>query len=296
MPVNATVAIGTLMLDVQKLLGQFLGSQSGQGAPQGGQGRPSGFGSLTPQGGAFGGLGGGSGGGAGGGSIQDQIGGLIRTHGASVLTSGLAGGLASQLFKGKGLGRMGGGVGRMGGTALKLGGAAIVAGLAYKAYQSWQANNAGAPALPGASPLPRISAPASGELPAATGTAFLPAGEEDARARLMLSAMIAAAKADGYIDRQEQEAIFGRIDDLDLDAEEKGFVVDEMRKPLSIDDLVAQARTPEAAIEVYTASVLAIDADHPAERAYLDQLAARLNLPADLTAEIRRTADEASAG
>ncbi|KQT66040.1 hypothetical protein ASG54_17020 [Aureimonas sp. Leaf460] len=227
--------------------------------------------------------------------MQDQIGGLIRTHGASVLTSGLAGGLASQLFKGKGLGKMGG-VGKMGGTALKLGGAAIVAGLAYKAYQTWAANNAGAPALPGASPLPRIAAPAAGELPAPAGTAFLPTGEEDARARLMLSAMIAAAKADGYIDRQEQEAIFGRIDDLDLDAEEKGFVVDEMRKPLSIDDLVAGARTPEAAMEVYTASVLAIDADHPAEKAYLDQLAARLNLPADLTAEIRRTADEAAAG
>ncbi len=37
----------------------------------------------------------------------------------------------------------------------------------------------------------------------------------------------------------------------------------------------------ETAIEVYTASVLAIDADHPAERAYLDYLAARLDLPAE---------------
>lgn len=267
------------MLDVQKLLGQFLGSQTGQN-------RSGGFGSPASQGGAFGGMGASSG----GGSLQDQIGGLVRTHGATILKTGLAGGLASQLFRGKGMG----GVGKMGGTALKLGGAAIVAGLAYKAYQSWQANQGGTAALPGASPLPRIAPPAQGELPTPTGTAFLPAGEEDARARLMLSAMIAAAKADGYIDQEEQDAIFGRIDELDLDAEEKGFVVDEMRKPRSIDDLVAAARTPEAAIEVYTASVLAIDPDHPAEKAYLDMLAARLNLPADLTAEIRRTADEAA--
>lgn len=276
------------MLDVQKLLGQFLGSQTGHGGQNRGDGRSGGFGSPASQGNAFGG--------SGGGSLQDQIGGLVRTHGAAILKSGLAGGLASQLFRAKGLGKMGGGMGKLGGSALKLGGAALVAGLAYKAYQSWQAGQGGAAVLPGASPLPRIAAPAAGELPAPAGTAFLPTGEEDARARLMLSAMIAAAKADGYIDPGEQEAIFGRIDDLDLDAEEKGFVVDEMLKPLSIDELVAQAKTPEAAIEVYTASVLAIDPDHPAEKAYLDQLAARLNLPADLAAEIRRTADEATAG
>ena len=95
-----------------------------------------------------------------------------------------------------------------------------------------------------------------------------------------------------YIDASEQEAIFGRIDDLELDTEAKGFVIDEMRRPMSIDDLVMAADTPEAAIEVYTASVLAIDSDHPAERAYLDMLAARLGLPIELTAEIRRTAEE----
>ncbi|BDA86657.1 protein YebE [Aureimonas sp. SA4125] len=252
------------MLDVQKLLGQFLGTQS----PFGGSTHPSSQG--RPQG---------------GGSLQDTVGNLIRTHGSSALSGGLAGGLASQLFRGKG-------VGKMGGSALKLGGAALVAGLAYKAYKNYQATN-GAAALPGAAPLPALPAPsAAGELPEPSGTAFLPGGEETSRARLMLSAMIAAAKADGYIDAGEQEAIFGRIDDLGLDSEAKGFVVDEMRRPMSIDDLVAAAATPEAAIEVYTASVLAIDPDHPAERAYLDMLAARLQLPAALTAEVRRTAEE----
>ncbi|MBC8129537.1 MAG: tellurite resistance TerB family protein [Rhizobiaceae bacterium] len=272
------------MLDVQKLLGQFLGAgqAGGLGSQFPGSSQPSrsaGFGS--------GGVG------SGGGGLQDQIGGLIRTHGASALSGGLVGGLASQLFKGKGLGK---GVGKMGGSALKLGGAAIVAGLAYKAYQTYQQNNQGRPALPGAAPLPKLSAPTrADEIPTPAGTAFLPDGEEDARARLMLSAMIAAAKADGYIDAGEQQAIFGRIAELDLDAEEKGFVIDEMQKPQSVDQLVAAARTPEAAIEVYTASVLAIDPDHPAEKAYLDMLAARLNLPEELTRQIRATADEVAA-
>src|SRR3954470_3340848 len=101
------------MLDVQKLLGQFLGTQNAPGQ----QSRPSaGFGSPA----SFG-----------GGSLQDTIGGLLRTPGSSALSGGLAGGLASQLFRGKG-------VAKMGGTALKLGGAALVAGLAYKAYQAYQ--------------------------------------------------------------------------------------------------------------------------------------------------------------
>ena len=49
--------------------------------------------------------------------------------------------------------------------------------------------------------------------------------------------------------------------------------------------------TPEQGAEVYLASRLAINVDVPAERAYLDALAARLNLPAELKASL-----DASAG
>lgn len=264
-------------MDMQKLLGEFLGAgnQGGRhpGDPRSGQGQ--------------------------GGSIVDQLGGMLQGRGGSgsglggmlqggagsAIGGALLGGLASSLFRGKG-------VRKLGGTALKLGGAAVVAGLAYKAYQNYQASQG--TALPNAQPTPRLpdEARAPAEIPAPEGTAFLPAGDEEAHARLMLSAMIAAAKADGYIDAEEQQAIFGRIDEIDLDAEEKGFVMDEMRQPMSIDALAASATTPELAMEIYTASVLAIDPDHPAERAYLDLLGARLNLPAELTAEIRRTAGE----
>ncbi|WP_102960682.1 tellurite resistance TerB family protein [Mangrovicella endophytica] len=267
------------MLDVQKLLGQFLGAgMPGGSGHSGQQGRPGQGGSAS----SFG---------SGGGSIQDQIGGLLRTHGASALSGGLAGGLASQLFRGKGLSKLGG-------TALKVGGAALVAGLAYKAYQNYQGktggfSGAGFGGFGGGASTPSAGASDGAiALPAPEGTPFLPKGEEEDRARLMLSAMIAAAKADGYIDAGEQQAIFGRIGELDLDSEAKGFVIDEMQKPLSVDELVSRATTPEAAVEVYTASLLAIDPDHPAEKAYLDMLAARLNLPAELTAEVRRTADE----
>ncbi|MEF2552801.1 tellurite resistance TerB family protein [Aurantimonas sp. A2-1-M11] len=265
-------------MDMQKLLGQFLGADGQKGRHPGSQGQGQG-GSLVDQ---LGGMLQGRGGSGSG------LGGMLQGGAGTALGGALMGGLASSLFRGKG-------VRKLGGSALKLGGAALVAGLAYKAYQNYQANQGSA--LPNAQPTPRLpdAAKAPAELPAPEGTAFLPAGDEESRARLMLSAMIAAAKADGYIDAGEQEAIFGRIGDLDLDAEEKGFVIDEMRHPMSIDALAASARTPELAMEIYTASVLAIDPDHPAERAYLDLLAARLELPSELTAEIRRTAGEVQA-
>jgi uncharacterized membrane protein YebE (DUF533 family) len=44
--------------------------------------------------------------------------------------------------------------------------------------------------------------------------------------------------------------------------------------------------TPEQGAEVYLASRMAIDVDVPAERAYLDALAARLKLPAELRAQL----------
>ena len=71
----------------------------------------------------------------------------------------------------------------------------------------------------------------------------------------ILRAMIAAAKADGHIDAVEQQKIFGKLDAMDLGTEDKAFVIDELRKPLDIDAVVAAATTPELAVEIYAASL-----------------------------------------
>jgi len=57
---------------------------------------------------------------------------------------------------------------------------------------------------------------------------------------------------------------------------------------LDIDQVVAAATTPELAVEIYAASVLAIDPDDPAEQAYLAMLASRLKLEPGLRAAIER--------
>ena len=180
-------------------------------------------------------------------------------------TGGVAGGLAGVLLGGKTSKKMAKG-------ALKLGGTAALAGLAYKAYTQWQASKAEAPQAE-APPMKDIT-------PKPEGTPFLPSlpQQRDSMSLAILRAMIAAAKADGHIDAEEQRRIFGKLDELDLGTEEKAFVIDELRKPLDIDAVVSAASTPELALEIYAASVLAIDPDDPAEQAYLAMLASRLKL------------------
>ena len=53
---------------------------------------------------------------------------------------------------------------------------------------------------------------------------------------------------------------------------------DELQKPLDLEGLAAQVRSPQAAAEVYAASLLAIEVDTPAERDYLRRLAGSLGL------------------
>ena len=55
-----------------------------------------------------------------------------------------------------------------------------------------------------------------------------------------------------------------------------------LQQPVDLNAIASAVATPEQGAEVYLASRLAMDPDHPAERAYLDALAGRLKLPAEL--------------
>lgn len=271
------------MFDAKRLLDQFLGAGHGGGAYGSGGlgGSGSGAGGL---GSAIGGLLGS--GGAAGSGVGGMLGGLQRQASANPLASGvLAGGLASVLLGGRRGGR------GMSQNTLKLGGLAVIAGLAYKAYQENQAKQ-GKAAIPHSATPDSVQGAGQDLLPPPANSPFMPTeNEADDRARLMLTAMISAAKADGTIDQGEQSRIFERLGSVELDADDKAYLMDQLRAPLDIDAIVRQASKPEVAAEVYAASVLAIDPDHPAEKAYLQMLAARLGLADDLVEDIRRTAE-----
>jgi uncharacterized membrane protein YebE (DUF533 family) len=204
---------------------------------------------------------------------------------------GFAAGLAASLLMGKS-GR------KWLGKAASYGAVAAVGGLAYHAWQKSQQAKA-----VGASPASAPAAPPVLEAEYQTAppnTAFLPPPTDriaqEQLGKALMRAMIAAAKADGKIDAAEQAAIFARLNALDLDADAKAFAFDALSAPLDIDAIVADATCPERAAEIYAASLVAIDADTPAERAYLQMLAARLALPPGLVAEIHAAAGATAPG
>lgn len=185
---------------------------------------------------------------------------------------------------------MGGGGKKFLGTAVKAGTIAAVGGLAYKAWQNHQANQqAQQPAQQGGQPW---GAPVRED-------AFIPApaqeNEQEELGKTLVRAMIAAAKADGKIDAEEKEAIFAKLETMNLSANEKAFVFDELASPLDLNAVVARADTPEHAAEIYAASLVAIEADTASERAYLAELARRLKLEPGLVTEIHKAAGTAPA-
>lgn len=207
-------------------------------------------------------------------------GGLAETLLKSGLGGGLAGGLLSGALARAGTGGKGG---KLGKKALKVGGMALVAGIAWQAYQKYQQQQSGRPAA---------SAPASSRWPEALPVPVQRAAADPGHGLAVLRGMIAAAKSDGAIDADEQQRIFVQLGQLDLSAEEKAFVLEELARPLDIDAVVAASRDPAVAAEVYAASRLVIAEASPAEQAYLSLLAARLNLEPGLVGELdRRTAD-----
>jgi len=181
----------------------------------------------------------------------------------------LAGGVLAAL-----LGTRGGR--KLTGTAAALGGIGLLGKTAYDAFQSWKADHGGG-AEPGAAPV--------GEL---TGDAA------ERRSEALLKAMIAAAKADGHIDPTERASIKNAVRHLGLNEEVQLMMEAELERPLSPTDVAAAADSPEAAAEMYLASLFVIDTQDPAERAYLNDLAAALQLDPALASQLEAEAGAAA--
>ncbi len=254
------------MKELQGLLNGFLGSlqgdQSGNAAARGGQ----------------------QSGGQQSGGQQGVAGGLLGGNLGQLAGAAGVGGLAGLLMGSKG-GR------KFMGKAASYGGLALLGGLAYKAYSDWQAGKAPASTAASTAVEPIPVPPADGQ--------FLPPDEPDEAGAEDLSlalvrAMIAAAKADGHIDADEQRRLFEQIGSLDLTQAQKGLVMDELSKPLDMDAVVASATTPERAAEIYCASLMAIDPDGPAERGYLAFLAGRLKLDPKLVEHLHASVEGAA--
>ena len=171
---------------------------------------------------------------------------------------------------------------RIGGSSIKLGGLAALGMLAYKTYNDWQAQqNPTAPAAAAGAPT---------GAPLATAPRALPAPQAEAHGRVLLKALIAAAKCDGHLDDRERELVEAELRRSEADPAVRAWVEAELRSPVDAVAVAAGATTPELAAEVYLASVLVVDETSAQERAYLDALASALRLDAGLKAQLEARA------
>jgi uncharacterized membrane protein YebE (DUF533 family) len=215
------------------------------------------------------------------------LGGLLGSAGGQGALGGAASGaLVSLLMNGKARKKVQK-------HAVKVGGMAAVAGIGYYAYRKWQQGRGDVPP-----PLPAGAvAPARTEL-----LPPLPADVEDAAVKVTVSAelpmkmvlaMIAAAAADGTIDRVEMNALATAIDDAPVDAAEKARLSAALNRPPTVEDIAALAGGPEEASEIYGAALTAIDVDTPSEHLFLRRLAKSLELEEPLVAALHETLEKA---
>ena len=221
---------------------------------------------------------------------------LLRAgQGGSASSGGLGGlgGLLGGLLKGTGTGNAsaGGGLGGLlGGLGGMLGGAtgtrpaqgrsggmnyAALASLgmaAFQAYQAWQRQQATAPQQ-AFQTVDQLDGPAA-----------------EAHSHAVLRALIAAAKADGRIDEQEQALISSELGRHTDDPQLQQWLDAEVAKPLDAADFAEFASDPAVAAEVYLASVMLVDDQQDAERNYLDDLAGQLQIDPQLQLHLEQQA------
>ena len=219
---------------------------------------------------------------------------LTKNPVAGAAAGGLAGTLLGNVLMG--------GSGKGGRKLVKYGGLAAVGYVAYQAYQKHQAQKKGAlsgvpTGVSGTGSTGLAGALESllgggAKAPALPQSFDLEAAANTGNALRVVQAMIAASKADGILEPEERERIFIRVNESGLSAPERAQVEQLLEQPADLESVVRGVNTKELATEIYAASLLAISPASRAERAYLDMLAARLNLEPDLMLELDRSVGE----
>ncbi|MEL7286130.1 MAG: tellurite resistance TerB family protein [Pseudomonadota bacterium] len=179
----------------------------------------------------------------------------LKTLGAGAIGGGLIGMLMGSK-KSKKMAK------KMGSGALKVGGAAALGALAYKVYNDWQ----------------------SKQDTQGVGETFDP--DDNKHAKLILKAMIGAAKADGHVDEEEMARIEQALTEMGADDHVRQLVHQELHKPLDPAEIARLATSPQQASEIYLASLIVADEQNFMEKAYLQELAKQLNLSPEVTHQL----------
>ncbi len=196
-------------------------------------------------------------GGGSGGGLGDMLGGMLGGKSGSTAGSGSAGGLGDMLG------------GLLGG---KSGSTAGGGNLGDLMGSLMGANSTAGGKSSGGALADLLSSAMQGEAVKAEPS-------EEEKAKLILRAMIQAAKSDGVLDAEEQANILKHAGDAS--PEELAYVKEILDAPVDVDALVADV-PEEMAQQVYLMSLLTINLDTQEEAAYLDRLAKGLDISPEM--------------
>lgn len=183
---------------------------------------------------------------------------------AGVLGAAGVGALLGSLFGGSK------GVQRTAKNVAVVGGSAALAALAYKMYQNWSSKG-NSNSAPSDDPFAAYNQAHS----ANNNETMLLSNDSG---KLILEAMIFAARADGHIDSQEQTLIMKTAEQLG--GQSNDLIREYLNKPLNPYDLSAKVHSREQALDLYRLSAAAIISDNDQERRYLSDLANALSIDA----------------
>ena len=153
--------------------------------------------------------------------------------------------------------------------------------VAWNFYQKWsQSQKEGQPAEPAPVQQP-VAAVAPAEL--------------DPTARLLLRAMVFAARADGHIDATEQDRISKVVAQMAPGQDTNALLGQLLNAPIDPAALAAEIRSAEQGEDLYRLSCMIVDIDHFMERSYLDALAAALKISEARKGQLEEEARQAKA-
>ena len=211
--------------------------------------------------------------------MLDQLVQTAQGMGASQQKSGIGGILSNPMVAGAGGGLLAGLLlsNKKVRKVAAVGGAAALGAVAISAYRNWQANKN------------QASGANVQQQPQQVALEFdsFPSAKQEDHSRAMLTAIIAAAKADGHFDERERQIIREQTQKIG-DPETTAWVQQEINKPLDVSKIAALATSPELASEIYLASLIVIDEQNEREKAYLNSLAEKLGLEPQLRRDIER--------
>lgn len=218
-----------------------------------------------------------------------QSGQSLARDASSKVQSATSNGKSSSFLAGLGGGALGAGalsllmgnkkLRKVGGKVAMYGGLAALGALAFKTYGDWQnkQQTAQAPNTPAYAPTPALTAESFQSMPVT---------QLEQHSSAVLTAMIAAAKADGHIGPDERHLLETEFAKLSSDPNDRRWLESELARPLDPAAIAASAKSPEMGVEMYLASLIVVDEESFMERAYLDELARQLQIAPDLKAQL----------